>query len=104
MGYSRAGGLRPSEAAIVSGHRRDPDVFLGGFARFPGEYTGEMDARGETLLSERAHHPRREQERSEKRSEHDQGAQQDETGARQTARRPINGRKDQRFRLPRVFG
>lgn len=45
------------------------------------EHSREVDARSQTLLSQRAHHPRGQQEGPEKWRAHTQGAGQDETGA-----------------------
>jgi len=64
LGYSGAGGLRQTPSAVLSRHRCDPDVFFYRQSRQPREHPGEMDARGASLLPERANHPRRQQERS----------------------------------------
>lgn len=104
MGHGRSRGLRQIATAVVPGHGRDTDVFLGRQPGLSREHTGEVDARSETLLSQRAHHPRRQQERFEKRSGDHQRAEQNETGAGQAAGGQSHGREDKRVCLPGVFG
>merc|ERR1711971_363372 len=69
-----------------------------------GEHPGEVDARGEALLPQRPHHPRRKQKGPAQRPEHDQGVGEDEAGAGEARGGPDDGREDQRLRLPRVLG
>lgn len=56
MGYGWPGGLRSAAAAELPRHGRDPHVLLRGLARLAREYSGEVDARGETLLPQRTHY------------------------------------------------
>ena len=65
VGYGRPGGLRPSEAALLPRHRRDPHVFLHRLARLAGEHPGKVDARGQTLLPQRTYHTRGKQKGEE---------------------------------------
>jgi hypothetical protein len=44
--------------AVLPRHGRDPDVFLHRLARLAGEYSREVDARGQALLPQRSHYPR----------------------------------------------
>ena len=104
MGHGRSGGLRPSASALLPRHRRHPHVFLHRQSRQSREHPREVDAGGEALLSQRADHPRGQQEGSEERREHEARAYEDETGTGATGGRARHVRQDQRLRLPRVLG
>lgn len=111
LGHSRSGGLRPTEASLLSRHRCHPHVFLHwqpwqfrwgflvvidafektfSFASAPcltrspcawcREYSREVDAWGQTLLSQRAHYSCGEQEGPAKWWAHTSRVSKDETG------------------------
>ena len=103
MGHGRSGRLRSSSTSLVSGHGRDPDVFLDRFAGQLGEYSGKVDAGSSSLLPQRPDHPCGQQEGSEERREHEEGTAEDESGAVERRRRKENGGHDQRRRLPRML-
>ena len=94
MGHSRTGGLRPPAAAILPGHGRGARLLLAGLARLVGEHLREVDARGEALLSERAHVAGGAEE----------GPARTRAGLRGRRRGTRHGRQGARVPVPRVLG
>jgi len=79
-------------------------VFLHRLAGLVGEHPGEVDPGGQALLPPCTYHTRWKQKGFARGLEHDQGAEQDEAGARQAGGGPRHGGEDQCLRLPRVLG
>lgn len=104
MGHGRPGGLRQAAAALLSRHRRHPDVLLGGQPRLAREHPGEVGARGQALLPERAHHTGGQQEGPAQRRERQERAGPAQAGAGEGGRWPGHGHAHRRVRLFGVLG
>jgi len=101
VGYGWPRGLWPSEASVLSRHRCHPDVLFHRQSRQSGEYPREMDARGSSLLSQCADHPRRQQEGPSDGRRHQAGISEDEAGTSAPGRWTSYGRQN---RCLWVFG
>ena len=103
VGYGWPRGLWPSEASVLSRHGCHPDVLFHRQSRQSGEHPREMDARGSSLLSQRADHSRRQQEGPSDGWDNQAWVNETEARARPAGRRQGHGWQNRCLCLPGVL-